>query len=106
MKELAMAAEQEKKEKDKHIELAYRANKKVLQIKKQLDDMEESNNQALVRLRKLQHDIDEADERAEVAEAQLAKLRAKSRATPGPSTSGRPAKPRVSYIGILQHVYC
>ena len=39
MKELAMAAEEEKKEKDKHIELADRANKKVLQIKKQMDDM-------------------------------------------------------------------
>ena len=49
---------------------------------------EDANNQALARLRKFQHDVDEADERAEMAESQLAKLRAKSRATTGPS-SGR-----------------
>ena len=48
---------------------------------------EDSNNQALARLRKFQHDVDEADERAEMAESQLAKLRAKTRAA-GPS-SGR-----------------
>merc|ERR1711972_1101508 len=86
MKELAFSAEEEKKEKEKQIELLDRSNKKGLALKRQIEELEDANNQALARLRKFQHDVDEADERAEMAEQQLAKLRAKSRATSGPST--------------------
>ena len=39
MKELAFAAEEEKKEKDKQIELLDRSNKKHLQLKKQIEDL-------------------------------------------------------------------
>jgi myosin heavy chain 6/7 len=90
LKEVAFIADEEKKEKEKQADNVDRANKRAMQLKKQVEDLEESNNQALVRLRKLQQDIDEAEERAEASENQLAKLRAKNRSSTGPP-SGRAA---------------
>ena len=43
----------------------------------------------LMKYRKLQHELDDAEERAESAEASLAKLRSKARDTFAPYTSGR-----------------
>lgn len=40
---------------------------------------EEQANTNLTKFRKLQHELDEAEERADVAESQVNKLRAKSR---------------------------
>lgn len=40
---------------------------------------EEQANSNLTKFRKLQHELDEAEERADIAESQVNKLRAKSR---------------------------
>lgn len=40
---------------------------------------EEQANNNLTKFRKLQHELDEAEERADIAESQVNKLRAKSR---------------------------
>lgn len=42
---------------------------------------EEQSNTNLGKLRKLQHELEEAEERADIAESQVNKLRAKSRDT-------------------------
>jgi len=42
---------------------------------------EEQANANLGKLRKIQHELDEAEERADIAESQVNKLRAKSRDT-------------------------
>ena len=49
---------------------------------------EEQANTNLGKFRKLQHELDEAEERADIAETQVNKLRAKSRDV-GPKVSGR-----------------
>lgn len=43
------------------------------------DSQEEQTSVHLVKFRKVQHELEEAEERADVAESQLNKLRAKSR---------------------------
>merc|ERR1712226_431692 len=45
MKELAFSAEEEKKEKEKQIELLDRSNKKGLALKRQIEELEDANNQ-------------------------------------------------------------
>lgn len=44
-----------------------------------LFQQEEQANSNLTKFRKLQHELDEAEERADIAESQVNKLRAKSR---------------------------
>lgn len=44
-----------------------------------LFQQEEQANSNLTKFRKIQHELDEAEERADIAESQLNKLRAKSR---------------------------
>lgn len=43
------------------------------------DSQEEQANTNLGKFRKIQHELDEAEERADIAESQVNKLRAKSR---------------------------
>lgn len=45
------------------------------------NQQEEQSNAHLSKFRKLQHELDEAEERADIAETQVNKLRAKSRDT-------------------------
>merc|ERR1711937_950493 len=47
--------------------------------KRQAEEAEEVANQNLSKYRKLQHELDEAEERADMAESSLNKLRAKAR---------------------------
>ena len=53
---------------------------KVKQYKRQAEEQEESANSNMSKYRKLQHDLDEAEERADMAESSLAKMRTKSNA--------------------------
>ena len=43
---------------------------------------EEQSNVSLAKFRKLQHELEEAEERADIAESQVNKLRVKSRGNP------------------------
>merc|ERR1712110_203813 len=54
---------------------------KVKTYKRQAEEAEEVANQNLSKYRKLQHELDEAEERADMAESSLNKLRAKARQT-------------------------
>lgn len=52
---------------------------KVKTYKRQAEESEEQANSNLSKYRKLQHELDEAEERADMAESSLNKLRAKAR---------------------------
>ncbi|XP_017587524.1 PREDICTED: myosin-6-like [Corvus brachyrhynchos] len=52
---------------------------KVKAYKRQAEEAEEQANTNLAKFRKAQHELDEAEERADIAESQVNKLRAKSR---------------------------
>ncbi|XP_061403345.1 myosin-7-like, partial [Lethenteron reissneri] len=52
---------------------------KVKAYKRQSEESEEQANTNLSKYRKLQHELEEADERADIAESQVNKLRARSR---------------------------
>jgi predicted nucleic acid-binding Zn-ribbon protein len=52
----------------------------VKQFKRLSEEGEESANSNMTKYRKLQHDLDEADERADMAESTLSKMRSKSNA--------------------------
>ncbi|KAH0626165.1 hypothetical protein JD844_000980 [Phrynosoma platyrhinos] len=52
---------------------------KVKAYKRQAEEAEEQANSNLAKFRKIQHELDEAEERADIAESQVNKLRAKSR---------------------------
>ncbi|KAI3355134.1 hypothetical protein L3Q82_018008, partial [Scortum barcoo] len=52
---------------------------KVKSYKRAAEEAEEQANSNLTKLRKLQHELDEAEERADIAESQVNKMRAKSR---------------------------
>ncbi|MEE6527501.1 hypothetical protein FKM82_028910, partial [Ascaphus truei] len=52
---------------------------KVKAYKRQSEEAEEVANTNLSKFRKVQHELDEAEERADIAESQVNKLRAKSR---------------------------
>ncbi|KAG5835938.1 hypothetical protein ANANG_G00249310 [Anguilla anguilla] len=52
---------------------------KVKSYKRQAEESEEQANTHLSRYRKVQHEMEEAQERADIAESQVNKLRAKSR---------------------------
>ncbi|GAB0202275.1 myosin-6 [Grus japonensis] len=67
---------------------------KVKAYKRQAEEAEDQANTNLAKFRKAQHELDEAEERADVAESQVNKLRAKSRditAKVGPRPPSCPA---------------
>ncbi|KAK7945439.1 hypothetical protein WMY93_001167 [Mugilogobius chulae] len=60
-------------------ELTYQLQLKVKAYKRSAEEAEEQANNNLTKFRKIQHELDEAEERADIAESQVNKLRAKSR---------------------------
>uniref|UniRef100_K7FJT1 Myosin motor domain-containing protein n=1 Tax=Pelodiscus sinensis TaxID=13735 RepID=K7FJT1_PELSI len=61
---------------------------KVKAYKRQAEEAEEQANTNLAKFRKVQHELDEAEERADIAESQVNKLRAKSRDAGGKVSTG------------------
>ena len=57
---------------------------KLKVYKRQAEEAEEIASVNLGKFRKVQHDLEEAEERADIAENQLSKIRAKNRATVSP----------------------
>jgi len=52
---------------------------KVKAYKRQAEEAEEAANGHMAKLRKVAHELEESEERADIAESQVNKLRAKSR---------------------------
>ena len=64
---------------DYQFDLYSKLQVKVKTYKRQAEEAEEVANSNLSKYRKLQHELDEAEERADMAESALNKLRAKAR---------------------------
>ncbi|XP_075435721.1 myosin heavy chain, skeletal muscle, adult-like [Ascaphus truei] len=79
VKELTYQSEEDRKNTLRLQELVDKLQVKVKAYKRQAEESDEQTNGHLLRLRKQQHELDEAEERADIAESQLNKLRVKSR---------------------------
>ncbi|XP_077113073.1 uncharacterized protein LOC143768264 [Ranitomeya variabilis] len=79
VKELTYQSEEDKKNILRLQDLVDKLQLKVKAYKRQAEDVEEQANVHLSRFRKTQHELEEAEERADIAESQVNKLRAKSR---------------------------
>merc|ERR1711981_132221 len=74
-----LEGEQDKKNLTRIQDLVDKLQVKVKTYKRQAEESEEQANANLSKYRKLQHELDEAEERADMAESSLNKLRSKAR---------------------------
>merc|ERR1712176_1368041 len=79
VKEISYQADEDKKNLIRIQELVDKLQVKVKTYKRQAEDAEEVANSNLSKYRKVQHELDEAEERADMAESALNKMRAKAR---------------------------
>ncbi|KAL0596841.1 Myosin-13 [Plecturocebus cupreus] len=76
---LCLQAEEDRKNILRLQDLVDKLQAKVKSYKRQAEEAEEQANTQLSRCRRVQHELEEAAERADIAESQVNKLRAKSR---------------------------
>ncbi|XP_078510886.1 myosin heavy chain, skeletal muscle, adult-like [Lissotriton helveticus] len=79
LKEVTYQSEEDKKNVLRLQDLVDKLQLKVKAYKRQVEDVEEQANTHLSRFRKTQHELEEASERADIAESQVNKMRVKSR---------------------------
>ncbi|KAE8577318.1 hypothetical protein XENTR_v10004526 [Xenopus tropicalis] len=79
VKELSYQSEEDKKNVFRLQDLVDKLQLKVKAYKRQSEEVEEQANVHLSRFRKAQHELEEAEERADIAESQVNKLRVKTR---------------------------
>ncbi|XP_078510885.1 myosin-1 [Lissotriton helveticus] len=79
LKEVTYQSEEDKKNVLRLQDLVDKLQLKVKAYKRQVEDAEEQSNTHLSRFRKTQHELEEASERADIAESQVNKMRVKSR---------------------------
>merc|ERR1711951_151772 len=83
VKELTYQTEEDKKNLARLQDLVDKLQMKVKGYKRQAGEAGESANAHLSKLRKVQHGLEEAEERADIAESQVNKMRTKSRDAKG-----------------------
>uniref|UniRef100_A0AAV2KIQ1 Myosin heavy chain n=1 Tax=Knipowitschia caucasica TaxID=637954 RepID=A0AAV2KIQ1_KNICA len=81
MKELIFQTEEDHKTNQRMQELVEKLQNKLKSYKRQIEDAEEQANSSLSKYRKTVHELDDAEERAEMAEMALNKLRTRNRAS-------------------------
>ncbi|KAM4606658.1 myosin-7-like [Polymixia lowei] len=81
IKELTYQTEEDRKNLSRLQDLVDKLQLKVKSYKRCAEEAEEHSNTNLTKFRKMQHELDEAEERADIAESQVNKMRAKSRDT-------------------------
>ncbi|NXI17896.1 MYH7 protein, partial [Irena cyanogastra] len=79
IKELSYQAEEDRKNLARMQDLIDKLQSKVKSYKRQFEEAEQQANSNLVKYRKAQHELDDAEERADIAETQVNKLRARTR---------------------------
>ncbi|KAM4692603.1 LOW QUALITY PROTEIN: myosin-4-like [Rhinophrynus dorsalis] len=79
VKELTYQSEEDKKNIFRLQDLVDKLQLKVKAYKRQTEEIEEQSNINLTKYRKVQHELEEAEERADIAESQVNKLRVKTR---------------------------
>ena len=81
LKELAFQAEEDRKNQARLSDMIEKLQNKLKVFKRQAEEAEEIAAVNLGKFRKVQHELEEAEERADIAENQLSKVRAKNRST-------------------------
>ncbi|NXR58457.1 MYH7 protein, partial [Rhadina sibilatrix] len=79
IKELNYQAEEDRKNLARMQDLIDKLQCKVKSYKRQIEEAEQQANSNLVKFRKVRHELDDAEERADMAETQVNKLRARNR---------------------------
>nr|XP_049615616.1 myosin-4-like isoform X1 [Syngnathus scovelli] len=79
IRELTYQTEEDKKTVLRLQDLVDKLQLKVKVYKRQNEEVEEQANLSLAKLRKVQHELEEAQERADIAESQVNKMKSKSR---------------------------
>uniref|UniRef100_A0A1B8Y3C1 Myosin tail domain-containing protein n=1 Tax=Xenopus tropicalis TaxID=8364 RepID=A0A1B8Y3C1_XENTR len=93
MKELVFQAEEDQKTQQRSQELVERLQSKLKTYKRMAEEAEEQANLNLNKYRKTINELDDAEERADIAEAALSKIRTKNRASFGKGFSSGCASP-------------
>lgn len=88
MKELSFQVEEDQKSKSGLQEMIEKLNNKIRVLKRQIDEAEEIAALNLGKFRKAQNELDDAAERADLAENQLNKQRLRYRTTVSMGRSG------------------
>ncbi|XP_051835143.1 myosin-7B [Antechinus flavipes] len=88
VKELSYQAEEDRKNLARMQDLIEKLQSKVKSYKRQFEEAEQQANSNLVKYRKAQHELDDAEERADIAETQVNKLRARTRDALTPKVRG------------------
>ncbi|XP_033023087.1 myosin-16 [Lacerta agilis] len=83
LKELVFQTEEDHKTNQRLQELVEKLQNKMKTYKRQIEEAEEQANQSLARYRKTVHELDDAEERAGMAESALNKLRTRHRVSAG-----------------------
>ncbi|XP_007904316.1 myosin-16 [Callorhinchus milii] len=81
LKELVFQTEEDHKTNQRMQELVEKLQSKLKSYKRQIEESEEQANQSLAKYRKTIHELDDAEERAGMAECALNKLRTRNRST-------------------------
>ncbi|CAL8304773.1 unnamed protein product [Merluccius merluccius] len=80
LKELVFQTEEDHKTNERMQELVEKLQNKLKSYKRQIEEAEEQANSSLSKYRKTIHDLDDAEERADMAEVALNKMRTRNRA--------------------------
>uniref|UniRef100_A0A3Q3J9P9 Uncharacterized protein n=1 Tax=Monopterus albus TaxID=43700 RepID=A0A3Q3J9P9_MONAL len=81
LKELVFQTEEDHKTNQRMQELVEKLQTKLKSYKRQIEEAEEQANSSLSKYRKTVHELDDAEERAEMAEMSLNKMRTRNRAS-------------------------
>jgi proline dehydrogenase len=90
LKELAFQTEEDRKNQARLQDLIEKLQNKMKVYKRQIEEAEEIASVNLGKFRKAQHELEDAAERADQAENQLNKQRAKNRSTMSMGRAGSP----------------
>lgn len=98
LKELVFQAEEDQKNQHRMQELVERLQNKLKAYKRQVEEAEEQANMNLAKYRKTVHELDDAEERADIAETALTKIRTKNRASFGKGYSSGYSTPFTNIV--------
>merc|ERR1711894_159951 len=79
LKELSFQADEDRRNQERMADMVDKLQQKIKTYKRQVEEAEEVAAVNLAKYRKVQHELEDAEERADMAENTLAKLRAKNR---------------------------
>merc|ERR1712224_149777 len=92
LKELAFQADEDRKSQERLQDMIDKLQNKIKTYKRQVEEAEEIAAINLAKYRKVQHELEEAEERADMAENTLGKLRAKNRSSVSMTRGSAPAR--------------